>query len=104
MIETSDPLSTALTTWPPVTLANVAFERKVGANAGVSVNAELGYEPFKTWYVRRAVMAPASAEAAAAAVELRKVARASLFGAKMVMFCAWLRVSTSPGELVRSPI
>lgn len=57
--------------------------------------------PFNTWYVSNAATAPASVAAAAPAVELRYAARASLLGARMVMFCASDRALTS-SELAES--
>jgi len=67
-------------------------------NCEVLVKADAGYVPFKTWYVSNAATAAGSVAAAAPAVELRKVARASLLGARMVILDAPPRASRRAGS------
>ena len=61
------------------------------------VNAEAGYVPLRTWYVRRASTADGMLAAAVPADEFRKAARASLLGARTVMLIAFPRVARSAG-------
>lgn len=63
-------------------------------NCDELVNALAGYEPLRTWYVRRFATAPGFAAAAAPAVLFRKADKAALEGARMVMLLRAERVLT----------
>ena len=86
---TLPPEVLASTTCPPVTLVKSWLVNRVGTNALVLVT-DAGMEPFRTWYCRTAVSNPSLA-VNADNVSLPTRAKASLEGARMVMFCALLR-------------
>lgn len=102
---TLSPVVIASTTWPPVTLVKSSLVRSVGTNWLWLVIADEGIVPFRTWYCRRAVSSP-SFEVKDPNASLPTLAKASLEGARIVMFCALLRDWTSwarPGS-ARTPL